>query len=118
MHLKATEGHGYPFKYNWPGIIATVALILINVVPRDALTEISGGMDRGAETRARLWLLVSFLIAFAAVGGSIAVLIATSGLTGLASVGVGSVLQCGLILASALLFWGFRTGDNSGYDYL
>ena len=29
------------------------------------------------------------------------------------------VLQCGFILASALLFWGFRSGENEGgYGYI
>lgn len=32
-----------PFKYSLPGIVATLALILINMVSRDDLVEISEG---------------------------------------------------------------------------
>jgi hypothetical protein len=31
----------------------------------------------------------------------------------------GSVLQCGLILGSSILFWAFRSGESdSGYGYI
>ena len=40
-----------PFKYNWPGIIATLALILINLVSRDDLTGISSSGDPGDDVR-------------------------------------------------------------------
>jgi hypothetical protein len=119
VEVHTTQGHGYPFKYNWPGIIATVALLLINVVPRETLVELRGGIDEALEYRARLWLFISFIIAFAAVGGSVGVLVTCSGIAGLEPVGVGSVLQSGLILASALLLWAFRSdGESSGYGYL
>jgi hypothetical protein len=64
-----------------------------------------------------MWLFFAFVVAFAAVGGSVGVLISCSQNPQLMAVGVGSILQCGLILASALLFWAFRSGDSDGYDY-
>lgn len=94
-------------------------MLLINVVPRETILELRGGIDDSLEYRARLWLFISFIIALAAVGGSVGVLITCSGIAGLEPVGVGSVLQSGLILASALLLWAFRgDGDSSGYGYL
>ena len=100
-----------PFKYAWPGIIATLALLLINAVSRDDLAEISSSGDQGddvsvvtyifsmcinfsfrsvlsLQTRARLWLLFSFLLAVAAVGGSVAVLVNTTQAEKFAAVGV------------------------------
>lgn len=71
-----------------------------------------------AQFRARLWLFLSFLIASGAVAGSVFVLVAASQQQDLAGLGVGSVLQCGLILVSSVLFWSFRGGDDSSYGYL
>jgi hypothetical protein len=72
--------------------------------------------------RARLWLFVSFLIAAGAVGGSVAVLIATTSAAqpkDLMMVGVGSVLQCGFILLASILLWAFRSGESdAGYGYI
>lgn len=61
------------------------------------------------QTRARLWLLCSFLLAFGAVAGSVAVLVTCTEAGQYVAVGVGSVMQCGCILASSLLLWAFRT---------
>lgn len=71
--------------------------------------------------RARLWLFFTLLVAVGAVGGSVAVLIAcTQSEAPIVSVGVGSVLQCGFVLAASLLFWAFRSGetDGAGYGYI
>ena len=46
-HVEA--GSPPPFKYNWPGIIATIALVLINLVSRDDLAEISSSGEDGAD---------------------------------------------------------------------
>lgn len=54
-----------PFKYNWPGIIATLALILINLVSRDDLAEISNSGDPGDDVRlvtVICWLVVLLLL--------------------------------------------------------
>ena len=40
-----------PFKYNWPGILATLALILINMVSKDDLQEIAESGDDEANVR-------------------------------------------------------------------
>ncbi|KAG7670689.1 hypothetical protein Ndes2526B_g00476 [Nannochloris sp. 'desiccata'] len=109
-----------PFKYCLPGIVATLALLLINLVSRDDLAEVSSTGDPGDNTRARAWLLFSFLLAISSVGGSIAVLISTSQAQQFTATGVGSVMQCGLILAASLLFWAFRSeGEgSSGYGFI
>lgn len=40
-----------PFKYNWPGILSTLALILINVISRDDMLDISESGDTETEVR-------------------------------------------------------------------
>ncbi|PSC67051.1 transmembrane 50-like protein [Micractinium conductrix] len=116
VYQHAVVGAAYPFKYNLPGIVATVAMIMINLLPRRDLMD--EGREEGEEFRARLWLFISFLIALGAVAGSVAVLVSASQQKDLASVGVGSVLQCGLILLGSLMFWAFRSGDQGGYGYI
>ncbi|KAL6780813.1 hypothetical protein ACKKBG_A08560 [Auxenochlorella protothecoides x Auxenochlorella symbiontica] len=115
VQVSTGESGAYPFRYNWPGIVATLALLLINALPRKDLAEAAESIEDGVELRARLWLLFSFLTAFAAVGGSVAVLIQCTQQSQFVSVGVGSVLQCGFILASALLLWAYRSDDGGGY---
>lgn len=119
VYQQAVLGVAYPWKYNWPGIVATLAMAMINLLPRRDLAEAGEGMEEGGEFRARLWLFVSFLIAAGAVAGSVAVLVLASQQPDLAGIGVGSVLQCGLILGSSILFWAFRSGEgDSGYGYI
>ena len=98
-----------PFKYAWPGIIATIAMVLINMLSKDSLQDIADSGDEETNTRARLWLLCSFLLCFGSIAASIAVLISCTEQGQYVAVGVGSVLQCGFILASALILWVFRT---------
>jgi hypothetical protein len=106
-------GAPVPFKFQWPGIVATAALVLINLVSRADVAEAAASGEEGAEARARAWLLLSWLLAFAAVGGAVAVLLATAG----AAVGVASVVQSALVLAAALVFWSWRS-DGGGGDYM
>lgn len=117
VYQRSVEGESYPFKYNWPGIAASVALILINSLPKRDLDEAAESGEEGADLRARLWLLASWLVAFAAVCGSIATLVSCTQAERYVGVGVASVVQCGLILASALLFWAFRSDEGSAYTY-
>ncbi len=105
-------GAPVPFKFQWPGIVATAALVLINLVSRADVAEAAASGEEGAEARARAWLLLSWILAFAAVGGAVAVLLATAG----AAVGVASVVQSALVLTAALVFWSWRS-DGGGGDY-
>lgn len=116
VYQKAVVGQDPPFKYNWPGIVATLAMVMINMLPRRDLAD--EGREEGEEFRARLWLFISFLIAAGAVAGSVAVLVSASQQADMVSVGVGSVLQCGLILAGSILFWAFRSGDRDSFGYI
>jgi hypothetical protein len=104
----------YPSKDVWPTMLSCVSLVLINLLSRDQLQDISSSGDDEANTRARLWLLFSFLLAFAAVGGSISVLVAASGAS-YEAIGWGSVTSTGLILLSSLLLWRYRSNDDGAW---
>ncbi len=86
---------------------------MINAVRRD---ELGGGYDvDGLESRKRAWLFLSYLCSFGALGGAIAGLLVYFDKQGHdQSVGVAGVVQCVLIVASALLFWTTRT-VNDGF---
>lgn len=49
VHEHVVDSTSPPFKYNWPGFIATLALLLINLVSRDDLVEISSSGEEGAD---------------------------------------------------------------------
>ncbi|CAL8460582.1 g111 [Coccomyxa elongata] len=120
VYTKTILHESYPFTYNLPGIVATLALIMMNMVSRDDLASM-GDMydsDEGSEGRAKIWLFLSYCVAFGAVAGSIAVLVTCVQNGQHVEVGVGGLVQSGLILVAALLLWGFRTGDETGYGVI
>ncbi len=51
VYSKIVLHEGYPFSYNIPGIVATVALIMMNLVSRDDLANMgdSYSSDEGSE---------------------------------------------------------------------
>lgn len=51
VYQKAVVMEGFPFKYSIPGIVATVALILMNLLSRDQLREASESGEEGADVR-------------------------------------------------------------------
>lgn len=49
MYERVAHSSSPPFKYNWPGILSTLALVLINVISRDDLLDISESGDTDTE---------------------------------------------------------------------
>jgi len=110
VRQKGVEGHpDPPGKYLWPTVLSCISLVLINMLSRDQLRDIVSSGDDESTTRARLWLLFSFVVAFASVGGSISILVAASGSGVYEAVGWGSVASTGLILLSSLMLWRYRS---------
>lgn len=105
----------FPFTYWLPGVVATIALVLMNLVPRESLGSTQYYGDEDSDTQARCWLFISYLISFASVAGAGAVFISSIQHHAHVQMGVGCLLQAGFILASALLLWAFRTTDTSDY---
>lgn len=100
-----------PFLHSLPGIIATIAMLMIASVRRDELADISFG--DGAYGRARLWLFISYIVSIASIVGAVLIFLTASA----AWSGLSVLLQVALILGSALLLFVSRTGDNdSGYS--
>lgn len=122
----ATSPGRVPFDRYIPGILAAVALLMINAVRYDQLQEYDPFDDDGGGgvCRSRFWLFLSYLVSFAALTGSVWVLLqhyAFAGPGGAAAAGgtvwtgVAGVLEVALILASALVFFLSRTPVDGGY---
>ena len=56
-----------PFAHLLPGIIMTLSIVLINCVGKGELSNTFGNQS----SRAKLWLLVSYVISMAALLGSL-----------------------------------------------
>ncbi|KAK9801405.1 hypothetical protein WJX73_006990 [Symbiochloris irregularis] len=117
VYSHAVLHEGFPFTYHLPGWVATLALVLMNLMSRDDLAEATNsyGGDDGEAARARCWLFISYLVAFGAVAGSVTVLIQCASASAHLMVGVGGLLQCGFILLGGLVLWAFRTEQSDGY---
>lgn len=100
---------------------------MINVVRYDQLhggeyDPFDDGGGAGAVCRSRSWLFLSYLVSFAALTGSVWVLLqhyafSPPGSGVAAWTGVAGVLEVALVLASALVFFLSRTpvdGDGGG----
>lgn len=105
-----------------PGLLALLALLMINTVRYDQLHEYDPFDDGGGVCRSRFWLFLSYLVSFAALTGSVWVLLQHYAFSpgAKAWTGVAGVLEVALVLASALVFFLSRTpvdGDGGGGAY-
>jgi len=67
---KFETGSGYVTGFHYiPGIVSTISLILVNVINWKDLGGFSWGAEDGYQTRVRVWLFLSLVVAF---GGIIA----------------------------------------------
>ena len=90
----------------------------MNITSRNELAEPDDYYTEDNFTgRAKILLFFSYLAAFGAVAGSVAVLISCVQHQNLVEVGVGGLEQCGLVLLSGLLLWAFRTAESYRYGY-
>eukprot|EP00882_Tetradesmus_deserticola_P003957 GHRQ01004183.1.p1 GENE.GHRQ01004183.1~~GHRQ01004183.1.p1 ORF type:complete len:172 (+),score=21.30 GHRQ01004183.1:184-699(+) len=113
--------HKIPFDQYIPGIVATVALVMINCIRRDDLQDYDP-FDDGGFCRSRFWLFLSYVVSFGSVVGAVWVLMQhyamNSDVAGEVWPGVAGVFQVSCILASGLLFFISRTpADGSGGGY-
>ncbi|KAK9830631.1 hypothetical protein WJX81_007042 [Elliptochloris bilobata] len=110
----SASGTKVPFVQYLPGFVATLALIMINAIRREEL-ESHDPFDEGVFCRSRFWLFLSYVVSFASIVGSVAVLLSQYALKpGVENPwpGVAGLCQVTLILASALLFFVSRTPSS------
>ncbi|MEW5302747.1 MAG: hypothetical protein WDW36_005497 [Sanguina aurantia] len=110
-----------PFLEYLPGIIATLALIMINCIRRDDLAAVDP-FDDPSYCRSRFWLFLSYIVSFSAVVAAVWIMLLHYSQHPEQSAaekwpGVAGIFQVCLILASGLLFFLARTpADGDGYD--
>jgi len=103
------------FWYYVPGIIATVALFMTNIVNLEALNPYSWLFEDGVSTRIRAWLFLSFVLNFGAITASIWLLVAKFH-TDDQWPGIAMVLQSVILfISSLLLMW--AKSDKGDTDY-
>lgn len=116
------NSHTVPFDQYIPGIIATLALIMINCIRRDSLQG-QDAFDDESFCRIRLWLFLSYVVSFGSIVASVWVMIlhytSHDELSGAEKwPGVACIFQTVFILGSGILFFLSRTpldGDYDGY---
>lgn len=105
-----------PFVQYLPGLIATLALVMINSIRREELEDQYDAFDEGVFCRSRFWLFISYLVSTSAIIGSIMVLLhfyAWDHAVLTMWPGVAGLFQVTLILGSALLFFVSRSSGGS-----
>ncbi|KAG2448465.1 hypothetical protein HYH02_006357 [Chlamydomonas schloesseri] len=113
--------HKIPFDQYLPGLIATLALVMINCIRRDDLVEIDP-FDDASFCRSRLWLFVSYIVSFASIVAAVWVMLAHYAHNPDLSAadkwpGAAGIFQVTFILGSGLLFFVSRTPtDTGGYS--
>jgi len=97
------------FYYYLPGIFATLGLIMTNLLNLENLNPYSWLFDEAVETKAKIWLFVSFTICFGGIIAAIWIMIQVflpPNNSGSQWPGIALTLQNFLILLSSfILFW-------------
>lgn len=105
-----------PFVQYIPGIIATLALVMINCVRRDELSDFDP-FDEGVYCRSRFWLFISYVVSFGSIIGAVWVFLAGYATKpGVDTVwpGVAAIFQVCFILGSALALFVSRSPGGEG----
>ena len=128
VHSAAVDHKHIPITYHIPGWVATLALIVMNTTSRQELAEPEemyvddnftvgfhfccytqkwllckgcAANHYGLQSRAKVLLFISYLMAFGAVAGSVAVLITCVQHHALVDIGVVSIVQSFMITGCA-----------------
>ncbi|XRB06422.1 transmembrane protein 50 [Pycnococcus provasolii] len=109
------EAGDVPPEHYLPGCVATLAMLMMQAVRREAIMS-RGGFDTDPSDsfRARVWLFVSYLVSFSALVGSVWMLVADYADKPYPWPGIAGVLQCAFILAAGLFMWATRGGGMNG----
>lgn len=100
-----------------PGIIATLAVLIMNLVTREDVSDYDPFDDDNIR-RSRFWLFISYVLSFGAIVGAVWMLLQDYALkqSEVESIwpGVAGVFQVSLVLSSGLVFFLSRGSTDSG----
>eukprot|EP01111_Echinosteliopsis_oligospora_P009094 TRINITY_DN2604_c0_g1_i1.p1 TRINITY_DN2604_c0_g1~~TRINITY_DN2604_c0_g1_i1.p1 ORF type:complete len:150 (-),score=34.56 TRINITY_DN2604_c0_g1_i1:100-549(-) len=98
-----------------PGIVATVALFMSNIVNLEAMNPYSWIAEEGVTARVRAWLFLAFVLSFGSVAASIWIMVALFSPPETQWPGVAMILQSIFIFVSSLCFMYSKTPSDA-YD--
>jgi len=105
--------------YYVPGIIATLALLMQNLVNLESLNPSSWLFEDHVSTRVRVWLFCSFVLSFGSIVASVWLMVGVFLPRGSQWPGTAMVLQSAIIFISSLSMMWAKSEDESGeYSHL
>ncbi|GMH44975.1 hypothetical protein BSKO_12932 [Bryopsis sp. KO-2023] len=109
------KDHHIPAVQFFPGIIATLAVIVMSCISREDVREYDP-FDDDAMCRSRFWLLISYILSLGAVVGGVWMLVQDYATKDGVDIwpGVAGLCQVFMVLASGLVFFLSRTSSDSG----
>ncbi|KAG2489826.1 hypothetical protein HYH03_011629 [Edaphochlamys debaryana] len=118
LYSVAVAGSSFAPMTLLPGLVATGAVVLMNCVSREEV--VADYLDEAATMRAKLLLLLSYLISLGAIGASVWLLVQDQQRGSDLWVGASGVLQTCLVLTAGMLCWFFHASEESslGYAYI
>ncbi|KAI8140713.1 hypothetical protein BJV82DRAFT_622233 [Fennellomyces sp. T-0311] len=100
-----------------PGIVTTLGMIIVCLIDKEALR--GSTYDDGIPWRARLFLFVGFAFMAGGFAGSVSVLVVKYVMHDFepldSYVGIGTVIQCGLIMLSTAVLWISQESGSDNY---
>eukprot|EP00192_Tetraselmis_astigmatica_P015197 CAMPEP_0117673810 /NCGR_PEP_ID=MMETSP0804-20121206/14682_1 /TAXON_ID=1074897 /ORGANISM="Tetraselmis astigmatica, Strain CCMP880" /LENGTH=162 /DNA_ID=CAMNT_0005482595 /DNA_START=348 /DNA_END=836 /DNA_ORIENTATION=- len=106
QHL-TEAGPGASFLFQIPGVLATLSMVMINLTRREDLQN-PDMLSEGVECRLKLWLFLSYCMAFGSLFGAVWVLFTCKDAGEHLWLGTAGVIQTVLIVASGLVMWLLR----------
>ncbi|KAF6248358.1 hypothetical protein COO60DRAFT_1582182 [Scenedesmus sp. NREL 46B-D3] len=104
--------------YCIPGIVATIAVILMATISREDTDSYIGFGDDGEQCRTKCGLFIAYVAAFGSIAGAVVILLLLKQQGGDLMIGVGAVCQTAIICLSGLLTWLCKSSEGSDYSLL
>lgn len=117
VRASLVDQHTVGFVYYIPGIIATLAVILMSLIRRDDADYVGYG-DEGDQCRAKCGLFLAYCCAFGSIAGAVVVLLLLKQQGADLAIGVGSVCQTAILCLSGLITWLCKASEASDYSLL
>lgn len=105
------------FVYYIPGIVATLAVILMSLLRRDDADYVGYG-DEGDQCRNKCGLFLAYCCSFGSIAGAVVVLLMLKQQGGDIMIGVGSVCQTAILCLSGLITWLSKSSEASDNSLL
>ncbi|KAL6760463.1 hypothetical protein V8C86DRAFT_2552659 [Haematococcus lacustris] len=121
--VAAVHGAAFDPLHLIPGLVATLAVLVMSCSPRSELNDSVYG-DDASVCRTRLTLLVSYIFAVVAIVASVVLLLRVNAGGDPALdptqqwVGAAGIIQSCLVVGSGIVGWYFKAGgEDAGYSY-